>query len=67
MTDLQFRRTRRLLKEDLSKADRETEYDIEQESLKTIGRETVDFWIHMTFFSLIWLVTMWKLITAVFF
>jgi hypothetical protein len=65
--DAQFRRIRRILKEELTGADRETEHEKEQDLSKEVGRDTIRFWIQVGFFSLIWLVAIWKLVSAVFF
>jgi hypothetical protein len=65
--DNQFKRMRRVLKEEIAAVDREIEYEGEQELLKEAIRGKVRFWIRTAFFSVIWLVAIWKLVAAVFF
>jgi len=64
--DGQFKLIRRLQKEEISKDDRELNHENEQELANTFTLQNIRYWIQMGFFSLIWLVAMWKLLSAVF-
>jgi hypothetical protein len=64
--DNQFKRIRRLLREEEPEEDREARVEAEEELLKNWGRGTIRFYIHGFFLLLVWAITLWKLLTAIF-